>query len=726
MKWRPNIYAVFFVLSAFLLTPSTTYAAWSWSDIWGAATSSPVSFFASAVIGLFGSIFTGIGYVFITFAGALFDGAVAISVTSFGQLFGSSTFESAIYLVWQVFRDIGNIVMIFMFVFIAFMTILDSHEYNIKSHAAKIIIVALFINFSLFFTKAAIDVTNYFAFQFYKGIEGIALQNAARIGETSIGNPVASLGGNTFISTYFLSAMGVSSFAQYGEILAKNMTDPGNMFATMVGIFIFQMLATAIFAYGAILLVVRIVVLMILMATSSLAVVAFLVPKMEQYFTQWYQALLKNAVFGPILMIMLWAAAHLSQAVVAIPNSRQALGSAVSSPKDVFGIMTLLSYLIVCGFLFAAIKIASSLSASSDKDFFGIAGALRKYGAGGTAALGLRGLQNIAGWNYKRQMEAALAAASKPGIRPEVQAAHIEKAANLQKKMQSNLGFAAFDEIAKKLKGGSKVKDFLDLKKTKESSYGKRAEEEAKHHADDENKLKAQKEALRAGVAEAIIGSDKHGSEEKERAKEIKAAIEQEGKNLSSIKQVIAEKIGELSSAGGEKGSNVQERVRDSETKIIELNKQRDALVKEKAAAVSAGRAVSESTENAIRESESKISGFTAQLAKDNKLLTDLQTRVLEGNEEIRKSLDFSQRRVAQLGEDAKTNDEKSKKREAELKYELEVRLREAMGISQKDASKLKSKGENENLLKMLKEALGSGGGSPAANTPPPPADKPH
>jgi len=61
---------------------------------------------------------------------------------------------------WTVFRDLANMVFIFVLVYIAIATILQLSNFNTKRVLATLIIVALLLNFSFFLTGIVIDISN--------------------------------------------------------------------------------------------------------------------------------------------------------------------------------------------------------------------------------------------------------------------------------------------------------------------------------------------------------------------------------------------------------------------------------------------------------------------------------------------------------------------------------------------------------------------------------------
>ena len=122
----------------------------------------------------FGACFArGLGYVFlkiltylVSFAGQIFDLAVKFSLFEMGILIGQA--NSGINIAWGTIRDLGNILFIFMLLWVSIKNILQIDD--AKKFIPTLILAALLVNFSLFFTKVIIDTSNIVAVQFYSSI----------------------------------------------------------------------------------------------------------------------------------------------------------------------------------------------------------------------------------------------------------------------------------------------------------------------------------------------------------------------------------------------------------------------------------------------------------------------------------------------------------------------------------------------------------------------------
>ncbi len=148
-----------FTLIVFVL-PVLTYAA-------PVAPVTPTGWFADAVsAGLAALVkFTALGILaffsfLLTITAYLLNYAIAYLVIGMGDLIRTGGFGSQIETLWQLIRNLINVSFIFALIYIGITTILGVGGVNWKSALKNLIICALLVNFSLFFSKVIIDVAN--------------------------------------------------------------------------------------------------------------------------------------------------------------------------------------------------------------------------------------------------------------------------------------------------------------------------------------------------------------------------------------------------------------------------------------------------------------------------------------------------------------------------------------------------------------------------------------
>ncbi|MBP6884833.1 MAG: hypothetical protein KBC17_03345 [Candidatus Pacebacteria bacterium] len=116
-----------------------------------------------------------IGTQALFWAGNLFDSFAAMTLSS--NMYSNSEF---ITQGWQITRDFANMFFILILIYIAISLVLDIEigHANPKKMLASVVLVAVLINFSLFFTHVVIDISNSLALVFYNQIGTTANANA--------------------------------------------------------------------------------------------------------------------------------------------------------------------------------------------------------------------------------------------------------------------------------------------------------------------------------------------------------------------------------------------------------------------------------------------------------------------------------------------------------------------------------------------------------------------
>ena len=134
----------------------------------------PFSWFGDVVEGLFKAVsllLVTISSFILIISGALFDWVVKFTVIDMAQTLGSDKpVGQSITTAWTTLRDVANICFIFVLLFAAFKAMFQLDFGGIGTTIRNIIIVALLINFSLFFTKVVIDASNIVSVGFYNSI----------------------------------------------------------------------------------------------------------------------------------------------------------------------------------------------------------------------------------------------------------------------------------------------------------------------------------------------------------------------------------------------------------------------------------------------------------------------------------------------------------------------------------------------------------------------------
>ncbi len=504
-------------------------AAWYGGGSWIKSGIETVVAYASAVL-------ITLAATFLALAGTLFDYAIWAFAANFTGTLEFWGVIGAIRQIWVVFRDLSQIVLIGFFIFIAINIILNNHEYSIKQHAVRAILVALFMNFSLFFSMAVIDVSNFVAYQFYRGIAGV--------GGSAVTDAVGLTSGQANISQRISTAFGITELNDWSKLVDKMKSDkpgsPGLLLVTSIGISIIFIISAFVFFYCAWLLTVRAVMLILTMVTSSLATAALIIPSFSQYFKQWRTSLLANAFFAPLLLLMLWTVIQIMDAIAKSPApGLRVEGIFDPTIRNAGGALG--RYAVMVTLFIVAVKVADML-AKKGNELFGtdvkakMAGGLGMFtsGAFGAAAASARkGRLALA----ERQLESLEKAHNGPHATFEAK----EKARENLEKYKSRLNTSGDFRDAAVMKALQKlgIQTGKAGKETlKKSIDTKRAE--GKEKATRVDDFRRSKEAEEKKKADAAFEGEHSAKEVK--STELKQAID-------GLHEAIQAKNGELSGA---------------------------------------------------------------------------------------------------------------------------------------------------------------------------------
>lgn len=312
--------------------------------------------------GVFGAILAPFMLFFLTTAGwlvtassMLFSILIEHVVVDFGGTMQTLGMMQGVQVAWTVFRDLGNIVIIGMFVFVAISIILGNEVFGAKRMIARVLLIAVLINFSFLLTTQIINVSNFVAYQFYQSASLASVGAASADGVPASGS----------IGQAFLDKSGLGSIYNYDivSVIKTGWSKGIGFFAiyTFAGT-VFILFLTGIFLYGSFLILARALLLVLLILTSALAFASYLIPNVAQ--TQyawkgWWESLLKASLFAPLLMVLLWAVLLILSYA---PRSSVSLADYIQNPTNASAWQIVFMYFFTAGLLYAVFKISSSFT----------------------------------------------------------------------------------------------------------------------------------------------------------------------------------------------------------------------------------------------------------------------------------------------------------------------------------------------------------------------------
>jgi hypothetical protein len=347
------------------------------------------------IIIAFIAAFVGVFTTLLQWSVAAFNFSIHASVIEYGQWYAK--IQDPITRGWTLFRDLANIGIIGIFVFIAISIILGLHEYGQKKLIARVIIVATLINFSFLFTTIVINASNAVATVVYQ--------------TTLTKDDPAGLGPTKGLGDQFLKYLGASSFRNTVNTLTHQYNNKESSFLAVLlyafFIMLFSLAATFVFLYGAFLLFARFVILLLLLTMSAAAFATYLWPSLaESGWGTWRTQLLRNSILAPVLMLFLLIALDAAQAFavnkVIGAGATPSFTDMINSPADSTLWAMTFAFLVILGFLFGGMYIASRLASGMAGRFASsMSGSFAGAGAGVTAWAGRNSFGRLSAINSK-------------------------------------------------------------------------------------------------------------------------------------------------------------------------------------------------------------------------------------------------------------------------------------------------------------------------------------
>lgn len=505
MKTLLNKFLIFFI-AVTLLTFPTEVSAFSLIDIGEGALEKVLAVIMGIVLQL-ASLITMLG-------GVTLDFTIKYTIVEMAEHYSEIP---SIDKAWTILRDLSNMLFIFLLLYAAIQMILGIGK-DVRKLIVNMVIVALLINFSLLFTKIIIDAANLLALTFYKAI--VPAAGTCSLLKCGISVSVTDLLGIASLYKAAGEVIGISTIITVGVL--------GSVVLLIAGF---------IFFAAALLFIIRYVVLIIVLVLSPIAFVAHIFPTLNEYKKQWWDALLGQAFFAPIFMILMWISIYILQGMPGVGKTefKKALtGSATVGKEgltfDPGMVGTIMNFIIVIIFMVAALIIAKKWADKAGGGMNKLTGMALGYAGGATLGM--------AGWAGRRTLGAYGARVADDNKLKEqaAQGGFTGMRARLNLAAGKRLGGASFDlrgapaggtlAAGKPQKGG-----FLEMKK-------KKAEEKAKFAGSlgpsEETVYKAEQDLkkYKAGDTQTANRIEKERSKERKQLEKRKQRLENRKRDM--------------------------------------------------------------------------------------------------------------------------------------------------------------------------------------------------
>lgn len=307
-------------------------------------------------------------------ANELFDYSINLSVRDFGQYADMDGVAKA----WRTARNLVNVSFIFVLLYVAIGTILRLDSVNGKKLLSKIIIAALLVNFSAFFTRIMIDASNVVANQFYTAAAG---GEVTTFKAPDITSKLTGANSDAFLTmkSGFGNRPGEDNgwWNQFGSLLSS-----------YFGQIVLMLVSSTVLFAGAFMFLARTIVLIFIIVLSPLAFLGFAIGgELGKIAGDWRKKLVNQLIFAPVYMLLIYL-------TIQVLSDVRGKVDPQAGP-----ISTLIFFAIVNGMMIAALLAAKSLGVAGAAGATKLGGSLTGYGskvigrtAGGFAGGTARGL----------------------------------------------------------------------------------------------------------------------------------------------------------------------------------------------------------------------------------------------------------------------------------------------------------------------------------------------
>jgi len=295
--------------------------------------------------------------------------------------------KQAANIPWEILRDFANLIIVFSFLIIAFGFILDIENFDAVKSFFYFIVIALIVNYSMLFTGALYDFSNFLISIVYNGLNVVSLSNVfdnfAKVSVTDFSQ----------FSTLYDSFL-VEIFESYKNIYnAEIQTDQDtlefiaafralreanrkskelrekdtvlslitNATMNLIMLFIFSSSLIAIYLALTIIFVLRIGYFIFLIAFSPLAFSFLILPWTRGYWKTWLSNLINWTVFPFLVLFFVYLALLVGYNLGCLGNSNTCTTPS-ASPTLITSPFVAFQNIFLIILIFLAISFAKSLS----------------------------------------------------------------------------------------------------------------------------------------------------------------------------------------------------------------------------------------------------------------------------------------------------------------------------------------------------------------------------
>lgn len=300
-------------------------------------------------------------------AGFLFNISIILTVSRIGTLIPVETINAT----WVIFRDIANTLFVFALLYAGVRTIIGNYSSTIQKLIVMTVISAVFVNFSLFITKAVVDVSNIVSLGIYNEIIDNgerAATDALDGGEDNIAH-VFTLAANSNgggLAGAYLEAFAVTKTLQpfdeagSAETFLEGVGTVQQDLGTITNLFIsiYALIAAAILLlFSGLMFIARYVFIIILMIFSPVYFAGLIIPQIGKLKDLWYKNLVKNLIFPPIFFLLIFVSLELIGAINKNLDTATAVGAFDNNVKNDPTVLLTIVFSSILGIFFLGLPL---------------------------------------------------------------------------------------------------------------------------------------------------------------------------------------------------------------------------------------------------------------------------------------------------------------------------------------------------------------------------------
>lgn len=310
-------------------------------------------------------------------SGTLLNKVVTFTIQDFAKNIATSE-GTVLDDAWTILRDFTNIIFIFVLLYSAIKIIIGMGDATVKKTVISVIVAALLINFSLFFTKVVVDVGNSISIEIIESINNFS-------------------GDSKNIADAFMTYLGLEGMFDGNENqIAKATSDSTNIILVSLGGFFVLVVLAVVMLIASIMLLTRFIVLIVVLIFSAVAFGSYVLPQLKSSISdKWFNALIGQTFMAPIFFIMLYISLSLMNNTIIQSQKGSAdwISFFISDGKSTSAnIGILLNFGIVIGLLIVSIIVSKSLA---DRAGSGSTKLTKYLGGSLAGATGLIGRQTV-------------------------------------------------------------------------------------------------------------------------------------------------------------------------------------------------------------------------------------------------------------------------------------------------------------------------------------------